>query len=481
MPRLPSVFWLVLCLGLGGLCAGPAAADETKTAVRTFKKALKADAWKDRAEAYTALSFYDGAGIVGPMLDAISAETHGAVQVRGLALLGKMATEEAQAALLAEAAKGKPARRMLALVALQSQTGAYGAKALMGLLKEKSGPVPGLAALVLGMKQVPEAIEPIAALLERPDWQLRGAAARGLTLMAGEKPVKKYDKHGNVVPEKNPKPWVPKFYDVAKVLPALVEALAKGVGSERLAIIDCLERLTKQTFGWDVPAWRKYAAGTDPKEIKSRPKHPPSLFGVPLFGQRTVVIYDVSNTSDDPHPFSDPARLKELCKVPGGRPIPWYKLKKRSDLIAAHTKRWVSDLPKKAKFDVVFYGAQVQPLFGKLSGAGTGPKKRATTAIAEVKLVNGSDAHGALHTALDLAGAKMAAVWKKGPDEVLFMSTGIPWEAAETDQESIAGSVGLKALMRLTPVHNVGVGAHPWAMMRPLAKQTGGRYVDLQK
>ena len=400
--------------------------------------------------------------------------------MRGLLSVGKLESEEGQAALLKAAVSGKGLRRVLALVAMQSQRGDYGKETLIKLLADKEFQVAGLAAMALGDKQVPEAIEPLVKMLSHSEWQLRTAAARGLELLAGERP-KPTVKDGKIVPDKKPKPWVPAFYDLKKVVPPLVKALAKGVGSERFAILKCLHRLTKQEFGLDLPAWRAYVAGTDPKEITRRPKHPPSLFGVPLYGQRIVVIFDHSNPTDDPHPFKDPARMREICTLPNGKRIPERKLVKRIHLLQAHTKRMIYDLPKSAKFEIVMMGKDVERLMGKLVAASPGNKKKARAALDELKLVNGSDSFTALHEALDVAGKKELHAWKKGPDEIVFMSCGVPWLADVTDQESIGADIGLKAMARFVPIHQIGVGTHPWAMMQEMARRSGGQYVDLQR
>ncbi len=65
------------------------------------------------------------------------------------------------------------------------------------------------------------------------------------------------------------------------------------------------------------------------------------------------------------------------------------------------------------------------------------------------------------------------------------MTCAIPWAPSDPDamvgQTEVGAAIGLEARLRMVPIHSLGVGPHPFEMMRILAAQTGGRYVGLIK
>ena len=64
------------------------------------------------------------------------------------------------------------------------------------------------------------------------------------------------------------------------------------------------------------------------------------------------------------------------------------------------------------------------------------------------------------------------------------MTCAIPWAPkdpnAMVDQSEVGAAIGLKARLRMVPIHMVGVGPHPFEMMR-ISDQSGGRYLDLSQ
>jgi hypothetical protein len=185
-------------------------------------------------------------------------------------------------------------------------------------------------------------------------------------------------------------------------------------------------------------------------------------------------------STDDPHPFEDRARLQEVCKVPGGRDVPWYSIRTTLQLFVAHAKRFVDDLPASSQFEVVTMGGRTKGELGHLVPANPGSKAAAVKAIEAMKPENGLDIAGAVSLALD-AGGKDAQAWGSGPDQVVVFDLGVPWLSEVTDAEEVLGIVSWKARLRGVPVFTVGVGRHPGDLLRRLAEKTGGRYLDLQK
>lgn len=468
---------LVLLLAVGG-----ASADETADAIAEFKKAQKLPEVPARIEAYDALTFYDGPGIVGPMLDAMGEDPHPGVVVGGTERLARLVSGDAKEELVSEATKGKPERRFLALLALRRQQGRDGHEVLLSIAAGNDPMLACQAMLALGAKQIHESVP---MLLERaasaPDWQLRRASIEALRVLAGPAPQPRYDKEGVLIPEEEPPPWLPAWYPLDKVAPVLIAALARPDGGvERREARHALVRLYKSDMGFDAKAWAALAAGAAPETLE--PKDPPlrRFVGIPLFGSRCAVVVDHSAQTDDPLLF-DRERLTALCEVPGARPIPWFQIKTKRDFYHAWVRRWISDLDKDLRFEVILTKNALVPAFGRWSSVHAGTKKRALELLEKTMPETGQDVLGAIEMAINLGGDKDAVAWKKGPEEIVYIGSTVPWLAPVTDQEHIGAALYLRSTRLQIPIHTIGVGPHPLAMLTRIAEGAHAEYVDLQK
>lgn len=458
------------------LGAAPMASADPWSEVRaTFRAGQRQKEWQARREAYTLLGSFDGADAVEEALLALVRESNAAVILGGIEALARFESEEALAALAAAVRLGKGPRRTWALLALADHPGEAGKDVLLEVVQGRDAPAAAQAALGLGRKQVREAVPLLLGLLQSKDWQVRAAAARGLRDMPGRQitdPV--------TLRRSWPKP--PAWLDPKSMLPPLVEALEVAQGRERADMIAALERISLVELGWDVSAWKSLVSGTPARDVKRNPSYPPYICGIPIYGRRVVLVLDASSCAEDAHPFTDRARLQELCKVPGARDVPWYQIRSTKQFYTAHMKRLIDDLPVGSSFfDVVFVGEKIRPVFGRLAPANLGTKAAATKEIDELPIMKGPDSLVGLNQALDVSGSSDALAWQLGPDEVVFMSCRVPWDGEVTDQVVIGATLGLKARLRMVPVHSVGVGPHPFEMMLILAKETGATYLDRSK
>jgi hypothetical protein len=469
--RLLALLPLVSLLCLGAL---PAHGDDWSDARKAFREALRSEDWRLRRQAYAALLDYDSADAVDEAFRAMAKEKNAAVLFGALDTLATFGTDEARSALVEVVRTSKGEKQQLALLALGGQPGETGKDVLLELVRGKDRALAGQAALALGRKLVKDALPDLLLLLKDKDWQLRAAGGRALTLLAGPlaDPLP-----GTIIPRHQ----IPSWMDPKPILQALLESLAASPGSERRFLIEALERISGKDFGYDVGAWQALIEGQDPAQIARNPIYPPYAYGIPVYGLRVVVVMDSSVCTDDPHPYMDIDRLRELSKIPGARDVPWYEVRTTKQFMAAHTKRLIQDLPGEAKFDVVVAMQKITSFFGKLVTASTGNKNVAATDIDDLKVSNGIDTLGALEQALDVAGKKDSVAWSLGPDEVLYATCSVPWLAEETDQEVIGAHLAWKAGFRFVPMDMVGVGPHPYAMMKRIAQATGGRYQDLSK
>ncbi len=445
---------IALSVALAAGTGTPASAADWKEAQKEFKDAIKSSDWKTRRQGYIALMDQDRGEAVEEVLAAMAKEENPAVLMAGIRTMSLWMSGEATAAMSGVIRKEKGPRRVWTLLAMGDSKIDGGKDALVDVVKGTDPQGIALAALALGKKQIGAAVPRLVECLKHKDWEVRSACARALKSMTTY--LAKADKQ------------------------AIVDALAAAEGRERGDLVDLLQTLSAQDFGWDVAAWKAWAAGDPVAGIQRNPKRPAYVVGIPIYGRRVVVVLDTSICTEDPVPFTDRARLQDLCKVPGARDVPWFNIKTTGQFYNAHAKRFVTDLPDGTPFDLVIAGKTPKAAFGKLTALTAAARAVVEKDVEDLKPANGMDAVEALTMALD-SGGKDPAAWASGPEEIVVLACGLPWLAPVTDQAVVGATIALKARARVVSIHTVGVGAHASEMMKTLAEATGGRYLSLQK
>jgi HEAT repeat protein len=442
---------------LAAHAAPSARADDWEEARKTFRRDVKLPEAAKRAAAYQRLSYQDRADAVEEILGKIGTEPNGSVVWAAIKALGRQESDGAREALVAALRRARGTDRLHLLVAFQEQRGEAGADALLEVLREGKDPMATAhAALALGRKGAREAIPDLLALLAKDDWHLRSAAARALALLP------------NV--------------DAKAALPPLADALAAAEGRDRADLVAALEKVSGQKFGYDPDAWKALAAGTAAAEIRAKPRPVPHFAGIPLYGRRLVILVDNGGRTDDQLPY-DKDRRKALLEVPGARPVGLVvDVATIRQFLHVHAARAIDDFGGRgAGFDLVSVGEKPRPLFGKLTPSNEGTRRAAVEFLGKLRAETAHDTLTALTSALDVSGKKDGVAWSLGPEEILYGGCTIPWLSAVTDAMEVAGTVGLKAHLRLVPVHTVGMGDHPFEMMRHISAVSGGTYRDLSK
>ena len=469
---------LFSCLAFLLLLPTPeASADGFADTRKAFESAMEGD-WSAREQAFLPLIDYDGPEVVALIVAHLGKETNGVVLNTAIKTLAGLESEGAKTALVEAARKAKPPMRDYVMMALGQMKGDTGADLLLEVLQGAKEPQQrAMAALAIGDKGLEATVPALVAALDDKDWHVVSAAARALGQLAWSGWTEPKN------PKEGKKPAKPAWWKDDLAVAPLANRLAKADGAERGDLIAALERISGQELGWNVDAWRKVAAGEKPDAATLRKqKHPPYMFGIPLYGKRIVIVVDASVLNDNAVPFEGRDRLKEVCKVPGARPLLWSKIKTVGDFSAAHVSRGIQDLPsKKQKFEVIFSAIKPRALFGKLDAANAGKKKAAIEAIGKLRRSNENDILATMNAALDAGGEKESKAWKKGPDEILCVYTSVPWLAPETDAAVIGNTIGLKARRRMVRIHAVGVREYAYEMMRLFAHLSGGRYEALTK
>lgn len=480
--RLPT---LLLLLFLGLLGASPAArADDESDARADFRSEMRSPNWKVRRGAFVMLLDYDGKKTFEACLAATLKDKNAAVQLAGIETLGKFESEAAQKALLAELSRAKGEKAAVLLMALAEQKGHGGVDELLALLADKDPMKVGLAVLALGAKKAPQATGALVQALTHKDPRVQSAAARAFKTWAWSEMTTPAKNSGKL-----PEPKMPEWFELATIRDALIAALEKAEGAPRGDIIEALEFITKKDYGDNHPVWVAHAKGEEitSRMLKQR-EYPPHFFGVPIYGERIVVVMDANVLTDREHPFKDRARLQELCENPGRASLPWHKIKSVKHFNDAWVRRFFMDMPTSGvKFDLVRSGLKPDPLFGRLKPANAGTQKKAIEFVEKGGVENENHVLEAMTFALDISGKKDSVAWTKGPDVICCVYSSVPWLPKDpdkdllTDPEYVGAAIGLKARRRLVKIQAAGVHEFAYAMMKLFANQTGGTYRELIK
>jgi hypothetical protein len=431
----------------------PAAGADWGDARKAFRDAQRSEDWNARKTAYLAILDHDGADAVAEVTAALWRETNAAVQVAAMQTLGRFVTPAARTALDEATRDAKGVRKHMLLCVLADAKTDVGRGAILDALGTGDGPALALSAVAAGKRGIAEAVPRLLELLAHKDWQVRAAAARGLLPLAGGIP--------------------------ADARPKVLDAMEAAKGRERADLAALLAKLHGKDLGIDVAAWRRLAGGES--VVEPAVLLPTWVATLPVHGRRVVLVLDHSNTTDNPHPFTDRTRLQALCKVPGARDVPWFNLRTNAQFIAAHAKRLVSDLPAGTSLGLVTVGGKkVDVGLVALKPANPGAKAAVVREIDDMKPETGMDLLAAMQAALD-AGGREPAAWTNGPDEIVLLACGTPWLAEVTEPAVVGAAVGLRARLRCVPIIAVGVGAHPQEMMRVMADLSGGRYLSLHE
>jgi len=205
-------------------------------------------------------------------------------------------------------------------------------------------------------------------------------------------------------------------------------------------------------------------------------QRPAYIFGIPIYGQRVVFVLDDSLRNTEPHRFGSGERLRQLCEVPGAEPISHRRLLTVGDFARAHFRRCIQDLPKDTRFELIVFHATVHPTFGKFVKADAAHRETADALLRRLVPAGGIATYEALGAALDLGGRDERKAWKKGPDEIVFMTCNMPTTGEIKDAAAVGAAIALKARLRMVPIHTIGIESHPYSMLETIARETGGVY-----
>jgi uncharacterized protein YegL len=282
-----------------------------------------------------------------------------------------------------------------------------------------------------------------------------------------------------------------------RVLPPLIEALAKEEGRLREDIRDALRRLTSQNFDADPEQWRMWwienkqdlegdtggAALFGSFKGKSAGPAAKSVYGIESRSRRIVFVIDTSGS------------MKERIHSAGGTPtgLSAEEIEEldmtKIDLAKRELKRAVRGLEPDAWFNIVAFGTNVVRWKEKMVKGDMATKNEAYVFVRDMEAAGGTWAYGALQEAFALAGGKLLDKYYDPPaDTIYFISDGAPTDndmdkPALQDPEVVLSAVREWNKIGKITVHAIAIdpragGGKFIDFMKKLAAQNNGQYTQ---
>lgn len=251
---------------------------------------------------------------------------------------------------------------------------------------------------------------------------------------------------------------------------ALLPLLDHAHAAVRVHAWEGLVQLTRQRLPPESRAWRAWweahpdALGTpvppgipaaDPgpdRYATSEPVHIPTYYGVPISRPRSHVVFclDVSQSMY-------------------GRGIE----QARTEL-----ERTLKAFPTTYAFDVIAFNERIHPFAGRLVPAHPVVKQRVLAWLARLETISYTNLYDAVETAFGYAGiGRRAADSPVRLDAIFLLSDGAPNRGRYRREDRVVDAIG-RLCRRRIPVHAVAAGEEVFPLLRRIAAETGGRFVD---
>ena len=365
---------------------------------------------------------------LGSLLRAQRSARDGA-RLRLLSLLGRANAAPVRAALHELLAGEKDAAARAELIDALAATGDRDLvpRLLDTYLLDPSWHVRSRAAAGLARLRVREAIPALIARLEAEDGRVRTDFGAALTSLTGR------DFHGNV--ELWRRWW--KDHEESFVVPEVAEV-------EEQASEEARERAGTTFFGIETESDRV-------------------LFVLDLSGSMEFSIVPRDNPDDDPNRDPDKPRGDELSRLTAAK----------RELVKA-----LGGIDEGADFNLVLYASDVWTWQDGLVEMDVETRAAAVRFVEDLSGLGGTNIHGALELALDVAGAEAGDSWASPAiDTIFLLSDGRPSVGLTTDPDEILAYVRERNRSAGIVIHTIGIsGAQDAYLLRNLAEQNRGVY-----
>jgi hypothetical protein len=282
-----------------------------------------------------------------------------------------------------------------------------------------------------------------------------------------------------------------------KVLPALIEGLAKEDGRLRDDIRDALRRLTSQNFDADPEQWRTWwlenrsdIEGQAPDTAlmgtfkgKAPAPEKKSVYGIESRSRRILFVIDVSGSMKIPIKSSkgtptglSPEEIEDLDST-------------KIEIAKRELKRAIRAVEPEAWFNIIAFQSHVVRWKEKMVHGDMATKNEAYVFVRDMEAAGGTWAYGALMEAFRLGGmGVMDKQYDPAVDTIYFISDGAPTNNDMDKPELQDPEVVLSAVRewnRLGKVTIHAIAIDPKAggstfidFMKKLARQNNGQYAQ---
>ncbi len=272
-------------------------------------------------------------------------------------------------------------------------------------------------------------------------------------------------------------------------VPFLVEAVEREEGQLAMALDGLLHALTGTSFEQTPKAWAAWwskheeaiRAGTyeRPSAKSSRAEAEPTastFFRIPIRSRNLLLAIDYSGSMTAECTSAD-ARTNETREELG---LPETRL----GLAQTEAIRAIRALPDGALFNVVLYGTDATGLSKRPLKASKSTRRRAEKWILKQKTRGLTNIWDALRLSFadHLKDGSGRMRFKTLPDTIVFLTDGSPTQGRFQTAETLAYLTGTWNRAVGAVIHCVGIGEeHDAKLLRSLAKESSGFYVDLSK
>jgi len=499
------------------LAATFAAAQEPASTLDDFRKFFrKLEARADRVEAVLALERVEDPAVVDLLVPVLEDEDP-EVFAAALRVLGGLKTDPPRLALAAALEKSKaPGQRAallnavakiglpfegklekaierslsdknwsVRLAAVDAAVGLGGSAAVGRVLPLAADAEPAVRAGALdalSARRLREVVEPALAALVDPVWQVRLAAIEALT----------------------------RVRDV-RAVPALIERLSREEGRLAVDAAAALDALTGRSYGLDVDGWRRfwdtfgarYQLPTDDELERLRvaraanaarysPPGATSYHGIETPSRAIVFVIDVSGSME--------THVVQKERFAEGN----YPSFSRIDIVKTELMRTIERLEPHVRFNMLAFATDVAPWRKEMVPASGLYKKSALDWIERLKplgtrediaLVSAglagasnlgagkTNTHGAIMAALGVpVGSKAAAqtgAYQVETDTIFFLSDGQPTHGEFIEEADVLRVVRENNALRRIAIHTIAIGDFSDQLMKRLAEENGGVFVNL--
>jgi len=478
---------------------------EFKKYFRKFKETA------DRVDAVLSLEGVDTPGVVKVLLPILKDKDSEVVDA-SVRILGSFKAEEPILALLEKLTNEKNEKVRIGILRSLA-VGEYSGitEAVSECLTDKSWIVRWRAIHALAATGDQSLDERILPLCEDSEVAVRCAALEALAHLRSQKVVQPAIEH------LTDEDWQVRASAIATLglvrhkdaIEPLIERMRIEEGRLVEDISKSLEQLTARSFGTRIELWERYwntykdryEIPTDEEMARLRqrqeerkqeykPSGGTSYHGIDTPSRSIVFVIDISGSME--HHVREPDRFKD-----GG-----YPSMARMDIVKTELARTVERLEPHVNFNILAFATDLKSWKKKLVSANVLNRKSAFDWASRLEPLGGeSNAELARAGLVQSAGmeagktnAYEALMWALGADEedhkktdydevgvdtIFFLSDGRPTHGRFTDTDDVLREVREANLLRKIVIHTIGIGDFEGGMMKRLAEENGGVFVDL--